>query len=299
MEKKELINFYIPDFYNHFYINTTLIDLIKEHPDIFYDDFKVGAIYGNFPGAIWGGGARFQFNRISKEEIQQFSTFFYEKNIPLRLAFTNLALTKEHLKDDYCNMITQLLHNGKNEIIVASPILEEYLRENYPNYKFIRSTCAAKNIFYDDSEKYSMSVLNWYHNNDMELLKSIKNKHKIEFVTNETCNPNCNYAWEHYLASSKNIIDYKSGPNCLFSSKEDGKIDLIYQLKKRGDRYITPEKLRKILYPMGFLNFKLVGRGLPDYFLIEMYAEYMVKPEYRIDFRLYLDSVLHYKKMIG
>ena len=52
MEKKELINFYIPDFYNHFYINTTLIDLIKEHPDIFYDDFKVGAIYGNFPGAI-------------------------------------------------------------------------------------------------------------------------------------------------------------------------------------------------------------------------------------------------------
>ena len=42
--------------------------------------------------------------------------------------------------------------NGMNEVLVVSPILEEYIRKNYPGYKVNSSTCKAiKDIDIDDN----------------------------------------------------------------------------------------------------------------------------------------------------
>ena len=52
MENKEKIYFYIPDFYHHFYVNVELLQLMEDYPEMFFDDFEIGAIFGNFPNCI-------------------------------------------------------------------------------------------------------------------------------------------------------------------------------------------------------------------------------------------------------
>jgi len=37
-------------------------------------------------------------------------------------------------------MVTEICENELNEIVINSPILEDYLRDKYPKYKFISST---------------------------------------------------------------------------------------------------------------------------------------------------------------
>jgi collagenase-like PrtC family protease len=58
----------------------------------------------------------------------------------LRFTFSNSLLEEKHIYDTYCNLIMEEADTGNNEVIVNSPILEQYLRENYPNYKYISST---------------------------------------------------------------------------------------------------------------------------------------------------------------
>jgi collagenase-like PrtC family protease len=41
--------------------------------------------------------------------------------------------------DRYANYIMRNMDNGINQVIVANPTLEEYIRNNYPNYSIIRS----------------------------------------------------------------------------------------------------------------------------------------------------------------
>jgi hypothetical protein len=53
------INFYLPDFYYKKDLNLELILLLKEHPEYFYDNINIGAVYGVFPGSIWNGGRLF------------------------------------------------------------------------------------------------------------------------------------------------------------------------------------------------------------------------------------------------
>lgn len=38
-------------------------------------------------------------------------------------------------------MVMAMANNGLNEAIVVSPLLEDYIRNNYPKYKLTSSTC--------------------------------------------------------------------------------------------------------------------------------------------------------------
>lgn len=50
------VYFYLPDFYVNFHLIITLDDMMKKSPELFFDDIKIGAAYGCFPGSIWNGG---------------------------------------------------------------------------------------------------------------------------------------------------------------------------------------------------------------------------------------------------
>ena len=50
------MNFYLPDFYNKFQLNYTIITLFQSQPEYFNENIHIGAIYGSFPGMIWNGG---------------------------------------------------------------------------------------------------------------------------------------------------------------------------------------------------------------------------------------------------
>ena len=51
-----MINFYLPDFFYFYCMNTKLVDILNEHPEYFKYQLKISAMYGCFPNQIWNGG---------------------------------------------------------------------------------------------------------------------------------------------------------------------------------------------------------------------------------------------------
>lgn len=284
-----MINYYIPDFFWHFNVNLRLLELMREESEIFYDDFKIGAVFGNFPNCIWNGGSYFSGRFVDQGEMLDILARFNLHGVPLRLTMTNPLITKDHLNDTYSNYIMRNIENGFNQVLVCSPILEAHIRENYPTYPIVRSILAAENIYYDDSDKYFMSVLRKHKNNDLKFLKQIKNKDKIEILVNETCEENCPRAYTHYLEYAQKTLLEKESNELNMKCSYDRK----WEFKKfhESSLCLTRDKIKNIYEPMGFKHFKLSGRGSHGKIVI-WYAHYMVKPEYKEDFiNLMFDSI--------
>ena len=95
---------------------------------------------------------------------------FNGRGIPCRFTFTNPLITEEHLNDKFCNDVMRMADNGLNEVIVNSPILEEYIREKYPSYKITSSTCKQIEDFdalsAELDKDYSLVVLDYNWNNN-------------------------------------------------------------------------------------------------------------------------------------
>ncbi len=94
-----------------------------------------------------------------------------------------------------CNMVMAFANNGLNEVIVNSPLLEDYIRKNYPKYKLTSSTCKRL----DDGERLAAELEKDYHivvvdydlNNRFDILEKLPNKEKCEFLVNSNCRPKC------------------------------------------------------------------------------------------------------------
>lgn len=117
-----------------------------------------------------------------------------------------MKLNETHLNDPYSNTITKLAATGNNEIIINSPLLESYLRKNYPNYKFISSTtkCLLDNEKIEEEAKnYYLTVLDYRKNTDIEFLSNLEHPEKYELLINAYCNPNCPNRAKHYAAISE------------------------------------------------------------------------------------------------
>jgi hypothetical protein len=249
---------------------------------MFYDGFKIGAVFGNFPNCIWNGGGYHNGRHVDAAEMLLISQQYNNFGVPLRLTMTNLIVDETDVYDRYSNYIMQNLHNGFNQVLVSNPVLEKYIRKVYPQYPVVRSILAAENIHYDDSDNYFMSVLRKHKNTDLEFLKSIEHKEKIELLANETCDEDCPRAYTHYLEFSKK-------QRYLDNTGEELGLDCTCNRKYNRRRFyslpmcITREKIKEIYEPMGFQHFKISGRGSDGNVVLD-YAHYMVKPEWKEDF---------------
>lgn len=269
------MNFYLPGFYDKYKLNIKIIDLYQEHPEYFIDNFHIGAIYGNFPGSLWSGG-RNHLGYSSQEEIKTIINDFNNRNIPLRFTFSNCLLEKKHLNDEYSNFIIEQANNGMNGIIINSPILEEYLRNKYPNFDYISSTtkCIRDiNQINDDCDNYDMVVLDYRDNCNINLLDKIRKKEKIELLLNSYCHPNCPIHEDHYIfISYTQLHNFKVGQlDCPGAKNFQDALKFSTVIKKN-------ELLN--LNKMGFNNFKLEGRGTSTKNVIENYIYYFIKPSY-------------------
>ena len=133
------IKFHLPDFCGNYRMNLYIADMLKNHPEYFYDGVKIASSYGCFPPALWNGG-RTAIGAVRKEMIPYLIKEYNRRGIPIRYTFTNPLVTKKDLDDPFCNMIAKAAENGFNEIIVNKPVLENYIRKTYPSYPLISST---------------------------------------------------------------------------------------------------------------------------------------------------------------
>lgn len=285
------MNFYLPDFTRHLNLNLYIIQLLREYPEYFYDYINIGAIYGAFGGSIWNGG-RVIPGIVSKPKVKETIEQINNLNIPIRFTYTNHLLTEEDLHDKYCNMTLDIANNGMNEIIVNSPILENYLREKYPNFKYILSTTRCeRNIekINEATKNYDLVVLDYRDNKNLSFLMNIEDKQKIEILINAYCNPDCPRRKEHYDTLARIQLNY--GENI---PEQDRKFDNcptygrnIYDIL-HFPTVLSNEEIQNTYSSMNFSNFKIEGRTISTVDLIESYVYYLIKPEWRDRVRIML-----------
>lgn len=278
MDIDKRIYFYLPDFYYKFNLNIALINLIKEHPEYFREGISIGAVYGSFPGAIWNGG-RWLRGITDSENIENTVEAFNELGIPVRYTFTNSILDKNHVYDAYCNLCMKLADNSMNEVLVNSPILESYLRDKYPNFKYILSTTRCIRDVEEINEacgKYDLVVTDYRDNHNNEFIGELKDISKIELLINPYCPPTCTKRLEHYHELSERQLNFRS---CMNFECPLTRISFYESLEL--PTVIEVDELYTDYVDKGFQHFKIEGRTLHSLDIIESYIYYMVKPEHK------------------
>lgn len=297
--------FHIPDIWVHKDINLYLIDLIKAHPEYFYDDIEIASCYGSFPSALWNGGRALN-GYASRPQIEQTIKAFNDRNVPIRYTFTNPTLVEKDMNDVYCNMLCKLAENGFNELIVNKPFLEEYVRQHYPKFPLVSSTVKQIEDFDQLMEEfkkdYKLVVLDYNWNNDFEKLERIPQEYRsrVEILINPYCTPHCKRRKQHYevlgecqRGFSKQTTMEKMGlarNNPLIGSGAD-KFNCpntnynFYQVTHYST-FVSNTDIYGRYLQMGYNNFKIEGRVLSRPNVVESYVYYLVKPEYRDRVRL-------------
>lgn len=295
------INFHIPDLLLHYRLNIVLYDTLQKHPEYFHEGVRIGSVYGAFPGAVWNGG-RFTGNfkcddKIMAQAIKEYN----DRGIPVRYTFTNPLIEEKHLGNPLCNKMLRLANNGMNEVIVNSPILEKYIRENYPKFKITSSTCkelkTAEAVNAELEKDYNLVVLDYNWNNNFEFLESIERKDKCELLINACCIPNCPRRGEHYRTIGAQQIEYAEHMHDITPYKMNTDFPCEYQCqnlyKTIGYKtHISPDALYNKYVPMGYNQFKIEGRTNPDISVLENFVYYMIKPEYQNLARLEMAELL-------
>ena len=278
------MNFYLPDFCNEYKLNMYILKLKQEHPEYFNDNMNIKAIYGSFPGMIWNGGRNF-YGYSNYNEIKSTIEDFNKIGIALRFTLTNCMLQEHQVLDTYCNMVLETANTGMNEIIVNSSILENFLRQRYPDFKYILSTTRCErdvNKINEYTKQYDMVVIDYRDNKDLEFLNKLEDKDKIEILIDSYCIPDCQWREDHYKHLSFDQVYRTTTENELFTGC--GGTKDFYTILNYSTTFTVNELYK--YQEMGFYNFKIEGRTQNHFDVLESYIYYLIKPEYQNIVRL-------------
>jgi len=287
------VYWHLPGFCVHFYLNQIIINLMKEYPDKFRDGYTVGSVYGTFPGAIWNGG-RAVIGCMPQSNMKAILDTYERFDAPVRFTWTNSLIEEEHVTDTYCNLIMRLADNGKNQVLCNSQVLEDYLRNKYPGFEYISSTTkrikTLKELQAELEKDYFMAVLDYDLNHDKKVLSELEPQaSRIEILVDEVCFPNCPKRTQHYLTESRQQLEFDKG--APFPCPNYKKAPSFADAMKRP-AFISNDEIGEYI-EKGFVNFKLVGRGLPESLVIDSYMYYLVKDDERDFIREKLTSALN------
>jgi hypothetical protein len=279
-----MLYFNIPGPSDHLPLNLYFLNLYEQHRDFFYDDVAFSSCFGNFHYCIWDGGRNFiRYEHCTREYMEEVVNDYKDRNVALRLIFTNPVITEEHLDDRFGNLMLEVCDNGRNEVVVNSPLMEQYIRENYPGYKIISSTTKRltnpTDFLAELDKDYYQVCLDYDLNKNKELLEAIpkEKRGKCEFLSNAICGSNCSFRKTHYAKTGIAQLTYlRDTYNVLGVCKIKENITHPSVLGKGNN--LTRAEMQEY-NKMGYKYFKLEGRTIPSSDLLGLYLYYFIKPE--------------------
>ena len=291
MAEREII-WHLPGFCYFRQLNYAVITLMEKYPERFREGYRIGSVYGTFPGAIWNGG-RVVMGIAGKKDIETTLKLYNSKGVPVRFTWTNSVLEEKHIYDTYCNLIMRLADNGLNQVLVNSPVLEQYIRQEYPNYKLISSTTKRiRNMekLKEELEKdYYLVVLDYDLNHDKKALEAIEPyAERVEILVNEVCYPGCDLREQHYLQQSRLQLEFDA--TTVFPCPNRSTQRTFEECKKRP-AFISNEQIGDYI-ERRFRNFKIAGRGMPMNYVKESYLYFLVKEEDQAFIRGKIDELI-------
>lgn len=238
--------------------------------------FETFNIVHGAPLCEWNSGRVLKHLMREAEEIRAAGLAYEQRNIAVYLTFTNQLLNESHLKDAYGNAMCIFFsrHNptNRNSVILASDVLRDHIRKEYPALKLVSSILkitgnggkgkldAYKRLAdeYDEVMVHPDDVLNY------ELLEKIEDKERHILLINEYCIRNCPIRAFHYKSLSESALSFMSHDSSVFEKRQatNGCRSLYTLLTDEHKSVLalnTPEIQR--LRDMGFRHFKVQGRG--------------------------------------
>lgn len=277
------MNFIIPGLYEQCALNILTITLLRAHPEYFYDNVEISSVFGNFQFCTWDGGRIFpNYYYASREFIERLKYIYNEElGVSMRFIFTAPNILEEECFDRYNNLVLSICEDEMNEIVVNSPLLENYIRKHYPKYKFISSTTKCLNNTELarrelQKEEYSLVCLDYNLNKNKNFLNSLTKEEKLkaEFLVNSICQPGCPQRKKHYFLNGEHGKTYGKKyvmNDCLINHGS---------LYPRNYSHNFSNEEIKEYYENGFSYFKLEGRNFADLEAVLNLVKYLIKPEY-------------------
>ena len=293
------VRFHLPGLRYNYPLNMFWVSLLKSYPEYFREGVEIGSLFGTFPYAIWNGGRLIADDQCDAAFVKGVIKAVNDQGIPVRYTFTNPLIEEKDLDDPFCNFCMDAANNGMNEVMIMSPILEEYLRDKYPNFAYNSSTCKeikdVDELNRELERDYKYVVLDYNMNNQWDIINQLEKKEKIEVLVNTLCEPGCKRRGEHYKHISRNqrsVLANRDLPegqkipiepwHCSYGDK-----NCIHTIQDYPT-YISPEDIWEKYVPAGINNFKIEGRTAYLFSLIDTYCFYMLKPECVGEVRLLL-----------
>lgn len=278
------IYFSLPGLTKNFILNVKLLDLMNEQPEWFLPFVKIKSIYGDFPISLWNCGRVEHRLQYSKELIKDCVDIIHGFGVNVSYTYSNPKLTEEDLTDEHCNYCLSLL-DVNDDVHVVNPILENYIRNNYPDINIVSSVVKSLNKEQAIKELYnplySKVVLDVAYIRDFDFISQFPDniRDKIVLMPNSECVPNCPMRTAHYDFLSnrqRKLWEHDEPPHeHTFTCPRFDK-NTTYNYEK-----LDIDTIYKKYVPNGLFNFKLVGRDTRLSSLVKTYADYFAKPEYK------------------
>lgn len=293
------VRFHLPGLRYNYPLNMFWVSLLETHPEYFREGVEIGSFFGTFPYSLWNGGRLIAEDQCDATFVKSVVKSVNNKGIPIRYTFTNPLLTEEDIYDPFCNFCMEVGDNGMNEVMILSPVLEEYIREKYPSYVHNSSTCKEiKDVDALNRElegDYKYVVLDYNLNNRWDLIEQVQGKERLEVLVNTLCEPGCKRRGEHYKHISRNQRNILKNRTLPPEEKipiepwycEYGDHNCIHTIQDYPT-FISADDIWNKYVPMGINNFKIEGRTAYLFSLIDTYCYYMLKPECAGEARLLL-----------
>ena len=132
-------------------------------------------------------------------------------------------------------------------------------------------------------------MLDYDLNHDERVLDAIgEYASRTEILVDEICFPNCPKRKAHYADESRIQLRFEKGS--AYDCPNIKTMPAFSECMKRP-AFISRDEIGSYI-DKGFVNFKLVGRGLPKEMVEDSYIYYLVKEEYADLIRTKLDSTL-------
>lgn len=269
----------------------------KDCPWILKENVVIDSVFGS-PTCIWNGGRTLANVYYNKQQLEIIHDIYTELGVKVRFIFTNSLLNEHDLYDRYCNLLMDIFQDISPEVVVYSPLLEDYLRKNYPTVSFISST--TKRLRFTEAQlkeftrDYKYICLDYDYNYDFAFLDGIedKDRNRVEILVNSTCPKGCNVRVLHQEFSAKRQLEYNNDDECddsepffigcpLMKRSKDIPLSQHGYTKEYldGTNYIFPQDLDKYL-DKGFNHFKIQGRELTRSQMFGEFCPYLIRPEF-------------------
>lgn len=293
--KKEA-HFFLCGAFESFDFIHVFLKTAKNCPWMLKDNVVLDSVFGS-PTCIWNGGRAIANVYYNKKQLQNIHDTYANLGVKVRFIFTNSLLNEHDLYDRYCNLIMYIFQDLSPEVVVYSPLLEDYLRSQYPTVSFISSTTkrlrTSKEQLKEFNHDYKYICLDYDYNYDYDFLDSIqeKDRNRVEILINSTCIKGCNARVLHQEFSCRRQLEYDCDEDCESEAffKECPKIKRSMELPTSNDcntknlyidtNYIFPQDLDKYL-DIGFNHFKIQGRELKPSQILAEFFPYLIRPEY-------------------